>query len=90
MTQERKIIVHIATSADGYIARPDGSLDWLTSRPPRKGSTACRNSRARWTTVFVNDLARQYLTNQIVQCVVQLLVGAADVSSVACSSPPTH
>jgi dihydrofolate reductase len=25
----RKIIVHIATSADGYIARPDGSVDWL-------------------------------------------------------------
>ena len=37
MTQKRKIIVHIATSADGYIARPDGSLDWLTSRPAQKG-----------------------------------------------------
>jgi dihydrofolate reductase len=37
MTQKRKIIVHIATSADGYIARPDGSLDWLTSRPAPKG-----------------------------------------------------
>jgi len=33
----RKIIVHIATSADGYIARPDGDLDWLTSRPAPKG-----------------------------------------------------
>jgi dihydrofolate reductase len=37
MTQRRKIIVHIATSADGYIARPDGSLDWLTNRPAPKG-----------------------------------------------------
>jgi dihydrofolate reductase len=37
MTQTRKIIVHIATSADGYIARPDGNLDWLTSRPAPKG-----------------------------------------------------
>jgi dihydrofolate reductase len=37
MTQKRKIIVHIATSADGYIARPDGSLEWLTSRPAPKG-----------------------------------------------------
>jgi len=26
MTQKRKIIVHIATSADGYIARPDAKL----------------------------------------------------------------
>jgi dihydrofolate reductase len=37
MTQKRKIIVQIATSADGYISRPDGSLDWLTSRPAPKG-----------------------------------------------------
>jgi dihydrofolate reductase len=33
----RKIIVHIATSADGYIARPDGDLEWLTARPKPKG-----------------------------------------------------
>jgi len=37
MTKPRKIIVHIATSADGYIARPDGDLEWLTSRPAPKG-----------------------------------------------------
>jgi dihydrofolate reductase len=37
MTKRRKVIVHIATSADGYIARPDGDLDWLTSRPAPKG-----------------------------------------------------
>jgi dihydrofolate reductase len=37
MMHKRKIIVHIATSADGYIARRDGSLDWLTSRPAPKG-----------------------------------------------------
>ena len=34
---KRKIIVHIATSADGYVARPDGNLDWLTRRPAPKG-----------------------------------------------------
>ncbi len=33
----RKIIVNIATSADGYVARPDGDLDWLTERPAPKG-----------------------------------------------------
>jgi hypothetical protein len=26
MTATRKIIVHLATSADGYIARPDGDV----------------------------------------------------------------
>src|SRR5437660_1418031 len=37
MTNHRKVIVHIATSADGYIARPDGDLEWLTSRPAPEG-----------------------------------------------------
>ena len=37
MTKRRNIIVHIGTSADGYIARPDGDLDWLTSRPAPEG-----------------------------------------------------
>jgi dihydrofolate reductase len=36
-TNRRKVIVHIAASADGYIAGPDGDLDWLTSRPAPKG-----------------------------------------------------
>jgi dihydrofolate reductase len=35
--RHRKIIVHIATSADGYIARPDGDIEWLTNRPAPKG-----------------------------------------------------
>ena len=35
--QKRKIIVNIATSAEGYIARTDGNLDWLTRRPAPKG-----------------------------------------------------
>jgi dihydrofolate reductase len=37
MSKRRNIIVHIGTSADGYIARPDGDLDWLTSRPKPAG-----------------------------------------------------
>ena len=36
-TAPRKIIVYIATSADGYIARSDGSVDWL-NRPMPKGA----------------------------------------------------
>jgi dihydrofolate reductase len=34
---KRRIIVNIATSPDGYVARPDGNLDWLTERPAPKG-----------------------------------------------------
>ena len=37
MTKRRKVIVHIAASADGYIAGPDGDLEWLTARPAPKG-----------------------------------------------------
>src|SRR5262245_1531137 len=32
----RKIIVFAGTSADGFIARPDGDIEWLTSRPKPK------------------------------------------------------
>ena len=34
---QRKVIVHIGTSADGYIARTDGDLEWLTARPAPAG-----------------------------------------------------
>jgi dihydrofolate reductase len=37
MTNKRKIIVNLATSADGYIARSDGDIEWLTRRPAPKG-----------------------------------------------------
>jgi dihydrofolate reductase len=37
VANKRKITVHIATSADGYIARLDGDLKWLTKRPAPKG-----------------------------------------------------
>ena len=33
MRTKRKIIVYIATSADGYIARLDGDVEWLNRRP---------------------------------------------------------
>ena len=32
MSTNRKIITYIATSADGYIARPDGDVEWLNRR----------------------------------------------------------
>jgi len=35
--RNRKIIVYIATSADGFIARKDGAVDWL-DRPRPKGN----------------------------------------------------
>jgi dihydrofolate reductase len=43
----RKIVVYIATSADGYIARPDGDVEWL-NRPP---STVDHGMRAFYPTI---------------------------------------
>jgi len=37
MARKRRFIVYIATSADGFIARGDGSVDWL-NRPSPKGN----------------------------------------------------
>ena len=37
MIRKRKIIVYIATSADSFIGRSDGSVDWL-DRPRPKGN----------------------------------------------------
>ena len=37
MPRKRKFIVYLATSADGFIARRDGSVDWL-ERPRPKGN----------------------------------------------------
>jgi dihydrofolate reductase len=37
MARKRKFIVYVATSADGFIARTDGSVDWL-NRPQPEGN----------------------------------------------------
>jgi dihydrofolate reductase len=37
VSESRKVVVHIAASADGYIARADGDLEWLTERPKPEG-----------------------------------------------------
>lgn len=33
MKRERRIIAYLAVSADGFIARPDGDVEWLNRRP---------------------------------------------------------
>lgn len=45
--------VFIATSLDGYIARPDGSIDWLTERGERAGDTGYDEFMASIDTVVV-------------------------------------
>jgi hypothetical protein len=62
MTKRRNVIVHIGTSADGYIARPDGDLEWLTSRPKPEGFYGMSAfMRSIDTKLGINTL-RRYLT----------------------------
>ncbi|TDD46646.1 dihydrofolate reductase [Kribbella antibiotica] len=45
--------VFIATSLDGYIARPDGSIDWLTERGEQAGDTGYDEFMAAIDTVVL-------------------------------------
>ena len=45
--------VFIATSLDGYIARPDGSIDWLTERGEQAGDTGYDEFMASIDTVVL-------------------------------------
>lgn len=45
--------VFIATSLDGYIARPDGSIDWLTERAEQAGDTGYDEFMASIDTVVL-------------------------------------
>ncbi|MFI7068310.1 dihydrofolate reductase family protein [Kribbella sp. NPDC050124] len=45
--------VFIATSLDGYIARPDGSIDWLTTRGEHAGDTGYDEFMASVDTVVL-------------------------------------
>jgi len=51
----RKIIVYIATSADGYIARPDGNVDWL-NRPRFAGDYGMRADTGALAHLLAPDL----------------------------------
>ena len=55
MKSGRKIIVYVATSADGYIARPDGDVEWLNRRP----HTVDYGMRAFYSTIDTILLGRK-------------------------------
>jgi dihydrofolate reductase len=59
MKATRKIIVYIATSADGYIARPDGDVEWLNRRP----RTACASFTRQSTRSYGERKTYDWLPN---------------------------
>ena len=78
MTKRRKVIVHIATGADGYIARPDGDLEWLTSRPAPEGFYGMN--------AFIKSIDTQLLGRKTYE--VSLRMGAKFNSGAGPSSSP--
>ena len=50
--RQRQIIAFLAASADGYIARPDGDIEWLT-RIPRKSDYGMRAFQASVDTILM-------------------------------------
>jgi dihydrofolate reductase len=56
-TKSRRIVVSMAVSADGFIARPDGAVDWL-DRPWPKDHYGMDEFQARIDTVLLG--ARTY------------------------------
>jgi dihydrofolate reductase len=62
MKTKRKIIVHIATSADGYIARPDGDVEWL-NRLPRSGDYGMKEFYSTIDTILWGRKTYDWLIN---------------------------
>ncbi|PYX98739.1 MAG: hypothetical protein DMG63_11025 [Acidobacteria bacterium] len=52
MKKRRKIIVYIATSVDGYIAKPNGDMEWLNRRP-RKADYGMRRFYSSIDTILL-------------------------------------
>lgn len=52
MPRQRKFIVYVATSADGFIGRLDGSVDWL-DRPRPRGNYGMASFYASIDTVVI-------------------------------------
>jgi dihydrofolate reductase len=62
MRARRKVIVYIATSADGYIARPDGDVEWL-NRQPRTVDYGMRAFYSRIDTILWGRKTYDWLLN---------------------------
>jgi hypothetical protein len=46
MTGERELILHMSVSLDGFVARTDGVIDWLSSQSPGGVDHGARRHRA--------------------------------------------
>jgi len=62
MKARRKIIVYIAMSVDGYIARPDGDVEWL-NRLPRRVDHGMRAFYASIDTILWGRKTYDWLLN---------------------------
>ena len=84
---ERRIIAYLAVSADGYIARPDGDVEWLNRRP-RTADYGMREFHASIDTILLGrktfDWAQAYAT----RTGMKNLFGATPAHYVFSHTPP--
>jgi dihydrofolate reductase len=88
MSARRKIIVYIATSADGYIARPDGDVEWLDRRP-RTLDYGMREFYRTIDTILWGRRTYDWLLNYnkkrgLEACQLRVLANASETSGTRC------
>ena len=64
MKTERKIILYIATSSDGFIARKNGSVDWLDKYNEMEFDFGYNEFNQRFETVIVGNTTQKQYPNK--------------------------
>ncbi len=64
MKTERKIILYIATSSDGFIARENGSVDWLEKYNDLEYDFGFNEFKERFETVIVGNTTQKQYPNK--------------------------
>jgi dihydrofolate reductase len=84
---ERRIIAYLAVSADGYIARPDGDVDWLNRRP-RTADYGMREFHASIDTILLGRKTYDWAADYAARTGMKGLFSAKAVHYVFSHTPP--
>jgi dihydrofolate reductase len=84
---ERRIIAYLAVSADGYIARPDGDVEWLNRRP-RTADYGMREFHASIDTILLGRKTYDWAADYAARTGMKGLFSAKPVHYVFSHTPP--
>jgi dihydrofolate reductase len=83
----RRIIAYLAVSADGYIARPDGDVEWLNRRP-RTADYGMREFQASIDTILLGRKTFDWAQAYAARTGMKSLFGASPAHYVFSHTPP--